>query len=292
MGQWRAPSALCHRIDPSGERHHHPESLDTAGRFDKPRRDKQPRIFEKPEAPCHLGLAFVGHADLGILPLAGVESGSEHKTGMARLLGLNGRFSGPDVGLDVPVDGLDRQAWCRAALARVACMGAEVAGVDRVIRPALGPCRQRLVRRVRRREALGLEVQERLVERRTCTLPGGVERGRGARIGRLGLHHQPTLGHAVVAQRKTLIAGVGIKTMPTVQRAGWRDHRCDRANGVGNACDQAEVATPVPAPGTSRWRRYGRPNAYAQRGYRRLQKPSVPKLPASGPGGDLWNIRG
>ena len=45
-----------------------------------------------------------------------------------------------------------------------------------------------------------------------------------------------------MAQLKTLIAGVVIKMMPTVQRAGWRDHLCDRANGVGNSCDNAEVA--------------------------------------------------
>jgi hypothetical protein len=36
MGQGLAPSALGHRIDQSGERHHPQESLDTAGLFDKP----------------------------------------------------------------------------------------------------------------------------------------------------------------------------------------------------------------------------------------------------------------
>jgi hypothetical protein len=116
--------------------------------------------FEKPEAPFHLGLACVGRDDLGILPLAGADMGADHTTGMAMLLVLNGRFSRPDVGLDVPGEGLDRQVRCRAAFARVALMVAEVVGVDLVRRPALGQCRQRLVSRFRRREACGLEVKE------------------------------------------------------------------------------------------------------------------------------------
>ena len=158
------------------------------------------------------------------------------------LLGRKGRFSRPDVGLDWPVDGLDRQARCRAALARGALMVAEVGGGEVVIRPALGPCRERRVSRCRRREACGLEVQERPVARLTCAWPGVVERGRGTRIGRLGIHHQPTLGHPVVAQLKTLIAGVVSKTRPTVHREGLRDDLCDRAHGGGKACDQAAVA--------------------------------------------------
>jgi hypothetical protein len=32
-GHWLAPSALCHRIDQEGERHHHQEPLETVGRF-------------------------------------------------------------------------------------------------------------------------------------------------------------------------------------------------------------------------------------------------------------------
>jgi hypothetical protein len=113
--------------------------MDTAGRFDKQRRDTKPRIFAKPEAPFHLGLAFVGRGDLRILPLAGADIGANQQTGVALLLVLNGRFSRLDVGLDVPVAGLERQAWCRAAFTRVAVMVAEVGGADLVLHPTLGP---------------------------------------------------------------------------------------------------------------------------------------------------------
>jgi hypothetical protein len=242
MGQWLAHAALCHRLAPSGERHHHQEALDTAGLVDKHRRDQNPRLFEKPDAPCHLGLAFVGRDDVGILPLIGADMGADPTTGVALLLVLNGRFSRLDMGLELPGDGLDRQARCRAALARVAFMVTEVGGVALVIRPALGQCRQRLVSGFRRREALGVAVKERRVDRLTCAVPGVVERGRGALIGRRGIPHPPTLGHPVVAQLTTLLAGWGIKTLPTVHREGVRAHLRHRAHGVGNACDQAEVA--------------------------------------------------
>jgi hypothetical protein len=129
----------------------------------------------------------------------------------------------PDVGLDVPVAGLDRQARCRAAWTRVAWMGAQVGGVDLVSRPALGPCRQRLVGRLRRRDALGWEVHERPVDRLVCTWSGVVARGLGARQGGRRRHHPPTRGHPIGAPLKTLGAGVVIKTRPTIPREGWRD---------------------------------------------------------------------
>ena len=92
-----------------------------------------------------------------------------------------------------------------------------------MIRPALGQCRQRLVGRLRRRDAFGLEVKEPPLDRLIFTWSGVVERGLGALKGGLRRHHQPTLGHPVVAQLKTLVAGVDIKTMPTIQREGVRD---------------------------------------------------------------------
>ena len=96
--------------------------------------------------------------------------------------------------------------------------------------------------RLRRREAFGLEVKELPLDRLIFTLSGVVERGLGALKGGLRIHHPPTLGHPVVAQLKTLIAGVVIKTMPTVQREGLRDCLWTEPNGVGDAGDQAEVA--------------------------------------------------
>ena len=55
------------------------------------------------------------------------------------------------------------------------------------------------------------------------------------------MHHQPALGHAIVTELKTLIAGFVIQRVPGVPREGLRDHLRDRAKGVGNACDKAEV---------------------------------------------------
>jgi len=242
LGHWLAPSVRCHRLDQEGERHHHHEPLDTAGLFDKPRRDKKPRICAKPAAPFPRGLACVGRDDRRILPLAGAASGAHHTTGVALLWVLHGCVRRPDVGRDVPVDGLDRQARCRAALTRVACMVAAVGGVELMIRPARGPCRQRLVGRFRRREACGWEVQELWVDGRTFAWPSMVERGRGALIGRLGRHPQPPRGHPVLAQLQPLLAGGVLQTRPTVAREGWRDHRCDRAHGVGKAGATAEGA--------------------------------------------------
>ena len=163
-----------------------------------------------------LGLACVGRDEVSILPLAGAEIGANHTTGVALRLVRKDRCSRPDVGLEVPVDGRDRQARCRAALAPVTFRVAAVVRGDLVIRPALGHCCQRLVGRVRRRAAWGLEGQERLVDRLTCAWPGMVARGRGALRGRLGRHSQPTLGPRVVTQLKTLRAGGVIKTRPTV----------------------------------------------------------------------------
>lgn len=109
--------------------------------------------------------------------------------------------------------------------------------------------------RFRRREAFGLEVKELLVDRRTFALPGIVARGRGALLDSLGISHQPTLGHPVVAQLKTLIVCVAIKTMSTVPREGVRDPLGDRAHGVGKACDKAE-GTEVGGVALSSWYRF------------------------------------
>jgi hypothetical protein len=164
VGQVLAPSAWCHRVDPPGERHHPQEPLDTAGFFDKPRRDKTQRILETPAAPFHPGLACVGRDDLGISQRAGAAMGTAHTTGVMLLLGPHDRRMRPDVGLDLPCARVDRHARCRAACARLALMVAQVVGVDLVRRPALGQCRERLLGRLRRREAFRVEGQELLVD--------------------------------------------------------------------------------------------------------------------------------
>ena len=55
------------------------------------------------------------------------------------------------------------------------------------------------------------------------------------------MHHQPALGDAVVAQLKTLQAGLIINRVPGVRCEGLPDHLGDSANGVGNTCDAAKV---------------------------------------------------
>ena len=147
-----------------------------------------------------------------------------------------------DVGLDWPCDRCDRRARCRAALACIALRVAQVVGVDQVRQPALGPCCERLVGRFRRRAAVSLKGSARLVDRRIFVCTGVGERGLSALQRGLGRHHQPTLGHPVVAQLKTLIAGFLIKTSPALPRQGLGDRLCDRANRVGKARDNAEVS--------------------------------------------------
>lgn len=320
MGPVVAPSAWCHRLDQAGARQPQQAPRDPTGLCDPPRRDTPPRRGAHPAAPVHRGRACVGREALGSLPRAGADMGAEHTPGLAVLLVRHGRVSRPDGGRDGPGEGLDRPTGRRTAVARGAWLVREGVGVARGIRPALGPCRQRRVGRFRRREASGVSGQEGLVDRGLVAWPGVGARGRGALLGRLGRHPQPTLGQPVVAQLTTLSAGVVLKARPTVPREGWRAGLGDRAPGVGQAGDQAEVAevggvrfvvpwrvgdrsawgghaarrpaTPVPAPGTARCRRSGRPHADAHRGSRRLERPAVPTPPAAGPVGAPWHTPG
>ncbi len=111
----------------------------------------------------------------------------------------------------------------RAAFARIALMVAQVGGVNLVIHPALGQCREHLPGRRRRREALSLEVQELRVDRLSfaCTVVGACHLS--TLQSGLGRHHQPTLGHPVVTPLTNLIAGLLIETNPPIQGKGWGD---------------------------------------------------------------------
>jgi hypothetical protein len=68
-----------------------------------------------------------------------------------------------------------------------------------------------------------LEVKAWPLDRLILTVSGVVVRRLGPLKGGLRRHHQPTLGHPVVAPHKTLVAGVVIKTRPTIQREGLRE---------------------------------------------------------------------
>jgi hypothetical protein len=83
-------------------------------------------------------------------------------------------------------------------------------------------------------------VQEWPRDGRLFALPSFGDRRLGALQSGLRRSNQPALGHAIVASLKTLIAGLVIHRVPGVPREGLRDHRRDRAKGVGNPCDKAE----------------------------------------------------
>ena len=58
--------ALGHSIDQQRQGHYHQETLDPGGLFDKQRRHKKHRVFEKPKAPFHRALSFVASDHLCI----------------------------------------------------------------------------------------------------------------------------------------------------------------------------------------------------------------------------------
>ena len=72
---WLAQSTLRHGIDQQGSCHHHQQPLNTARFFQKQRRDKEQRVFEKPEASLGLGLVLVCPNHLRIAQLARLNSG-------------------------------------------------------------------------------------------------------------------------------------------------------------------------------------------------------------------------
>ena len=107
-------------------------------------------------------------------------------------------------------------ARCWTTFAGVVFVFAQVIRLDAVIRPALGQRRQGILGGLGRAKALGLQVKECFVMASMFALCGFGERGGGALKGRLRRHHQPALGHAIVAQLQRLIAGVVINRLPGV----------------------------------------------------------------------------
>lgn len=80
------------------------------GLFDKQRRDEKQRVLEKPKAPFDVSLTCVGDHDLGIASLAGVTMSAKDIAGLGWLVPLHRLVICQDVGLDVPLDGLERRA--------------------------------------------------------------------------------------------------------------------------------------------------------------------------------------
>ena len=93
-----------------------------------------------------------------------------------------------------------------------------------MIRPVPGSRRQGLVGGAERTKALGVPMDEWRGEGLMFTLFGVGEGRCGALKGRLRLHHQPALGHALVAPLQSLRAEVVINRLPGVQLQRLPDH--------------------------------------------------------------------
>ena len=82
---------------------------------------------------------------------------------------------------------------------------------------------------------------ERLFDGGVVARLGVVDRRLGTFKGSLRVDHQPALGHAIVAEFHPLIAGGLVPRLPRVPRQGWLDRVRHQADGVGQACDEAEA---------------------------------------------------
>ena len=105
-------------------------------------------------------------------------------------------------------------------------------GVDLGVRPARGQCRQRVLGHLGRLETCGLSVKAWARDGRLFARPSLGDGCLGALQRGLRLDDQPALGHAIVAELKTLSARVVISRVPGVPQR-WRDHLRDRVQGVG-----------------------------------------------------------
>jgi hypothetical protein len=146
-----------------------------------------------------------------------------------------------DADLDLPCNSLQGGTRCGTTFAGRAFVCDQMGGFDLTVCPALGQGRQRVVGHRRRHKPCGVQVKELLGDGLLCALLGLDDRRLGALKGRLGRHHQPALGHAIVTELKTLRAGGVIQMVPGVPREGLRDHLRDCTKGVGNPGDKAEL---------------------------------------------------
>jgi hypothetical protein len=225
LGSWLAKSALRHGGDQQRQRHHHEQPCNPVGVFDTQRRDKQQRIVEPPKAPFNLRLTFVGGNDLGMAPFASVDSGPKDKAGLDLRVVRNRRVIQTDLGLDVPLDGLEWGTRGGSTCAGVVLVCAQVLRLDAVLRPGFGQRRQGILGGTGRTKALGLQVKEWRGKGLRFALLGVGACCCGARQGRRRRHHPPPRGHALVAQLKRLIAGVVINRLPGIPPQRWPAHR-------------------------------------------------------------------
>ena len=155
---------MCDRIYQQGKRHDQQQPLDARGLLHKQRRDKEPRIFEAPKAPLGLGLTFVSLNDIGIAQLACVNIGPYHKAGFALLAVPHLLIIRPSTPVELPLDGLDWRSGSRATFTRIAFMFNQAGGRHLVIGPRCRECAQSSLSGLGRFKALGLQVEQLLLD--------------------------------------------------------------------------------------------------------------------------------
>ena len=116
------------------------------------------------------------------------------------LLGLLEAFGiGAHTGLKLPLRGFDRGRGGRPTFGGITFMLDQLARFDLMISPLLAERGQRLLRQLRRRKTLGLQVEQLLGDGLMFSLLGVVECSLGPPGSGLGLDHQPALRHAKMA---------------------------------------------------------------------------------------------
>jgi len=146
-----------------------------------------------------------------------------------------------DVALDVPRAGLEGRARCGTAWASRAFGCSQMRGRDAGRLPALGQRGAGLLSGVGGAQALGWQVQAWFFDGLGCALGGVLQRGLSPLKSRVCLHHQPTLGHAIVAQRQRLIARVVIKRLPGIPRERWANALRNPLDGGGQTGENATL---------------------------------------------------
>jgi len=184
-GSVLAHATLRHRIDAQGSRHHREQPLHPRGVFHKQRGDKKQRIFEKPQAPFHLGLRFLGLHHRAITEWARLNIGPQNKAGLVWLQMPKLRVLRPDLCFALPVDGLDGRGGGRAACTSRVFLCNQGGAVNLVRPPRLCHSSERGWGGLRRLKPFGLQVKEWREDRLLCALLRLADRGLGPLQSRL-----------------------------------------------------------------------------------------------------------
>lgn len=177
LGSLLSKSALCHRVDQSGQGHDHKQPFDAVGLCEKQRRDKKQGVFEESESAVHVRLTFGGGYHLGSAYLVGIDMGTKDIAGLGVLVPLNRLVIHRHVSLDLPLGRLAWRVGCGTTLFGLACVWAQVVRLHVVLCPARGQCRQGILSGLRGATTFGLQVKELLLAGLVRALCGVGERG-------------------------------------------------------------------------------------------------------------------